>query len=199
MRPNVPRDYLYRTDSNKNLCSIAEKGLLCVGPTSVQWQAQGDLPYETELASLAGLAVPAEDLVREPRLYFFLDEESARGWNQGFSFPPYNLSSVLRFSRRAPRLTDESLFFYDGSFSSGSTAAYVVCPGTQVGAVGVEPEYIEVLTRKGWKPVVEYAERLRARAEAKAARRASHRTPPPSTARTDDGGWLTRLIRYLYS
>lgn len=195
MRPSVPSDYLYRTDSNKNLHSIAEKGLLCVGPTSVQWPTQSDLPYETEVASLAGLAIPPENLVREPRLYFFLDEESACGWNRSFSFPPYNLRSVLRFSRRAPRLMDDNLFFYDGCFSNALNAAYVVCPGNLVDALGVEPEYIEVSTGVGWRPIVRHAELLRARAEAPRWKGRPATSPPAVPA--DDDGWLTRLLRHL--
>jgi hypothetical protein len=201
MKPNIPHDYLYRTDSNKNLRSIAEKGLLCVGPTSVAWQTQTDQPYETEAAGLAGLTIPPEELLRAARLYFFLDEESARDWNRSFSFPPYNLRSVLRFSRRAARLKDNNLFFYDGCFSDTLNAVYVVCVGAQGNTLGIEPEYIEVSTDSGWTPISAYAEQLRAQdeaeAQAEAARQARLYAPTQPRVCADEGGRLARLLRRL--
>jgi hypothetical protein len=203
MKPNVPHDYLYRTDSDKNLRSIAKKGLLCVGFTSVKWQTQTAQPYETEVASLAGLTTPPEELMYAPRLYFFLDEDSARDWNRSFSFPPYHLRSVLRFSRLAPRLKDENLFFYDGCFSNTLNAVYAVCPGAQVNGLGIEPEHIEVLTERGWIPIVEHADHLRAEVEAEteaeATRQAVLYAATPTRIRVGDGGRLARLLRRLGS
>lgn len=202
----IPCDYICRVDSSTNVESIAEVGLRCGPATRMgKWGGSPDAMPETDSARQAGLRVPEGELLHKPRVFFFLESARAlilqRAFNRTNRLSRIPRDVILRFSRRAPALSDDHLFFVDGACGPRDRAVYVVCPGANVGDGVVEPCFIEIRLPNGtWMPLLDYVARRKAnrakRAEKVAlqkARRAKP-TPPPQI-----GGrrWLRKLLKFI--
>jgi hypothetical protein len=111
---------------------------------------------------------------------------------------------VLRFSRQAPTLRDDSLYFVDGACLAEDRAVYVPCPGASIGDGVVEPEFIEVrINNSTWLPISDYVARRRAarakrkvKAKSKEAESVSV-SPAPLQQRPMSHNWLRKLLNLV--
>lgn len=203
----VPRDYICRVDSIANIESIAEVGLRCGPATRMgKWGNSPDAMPETDSARQAGLRVPEDELLHKPRLFFFLELEPAlvlqRTFNRTNRLSRMPRDVILRFSRRAPALRDDHLFFVDGACGPKERAVYVVCPGANVGDSVVESCFIEIRLSNGtWMSLLDYVARRKVnrarRAEKAALQKAERSKPTPPPPQFGGRRWLRKLLDFI--
>lgn len=138
--------YLYRCDYKKNLLSIKTVGFKCGKPSREvdEWAIDKDsiIPGESISANQKGYAIPPDDIILAPRIYFYWKFKPA--FQKASSSLPNKLQLVIRFSPIMSSFKNESLYFTDGLFADPTEAAYVCFPNNQIDDVIIKPSQIEV-------------------------------------------------------
>lgn len=169
MPSDISKEYLYRVDREKDVISIAQHGLWCGAYTRVpeHLRKPGQV-HEHEKARKYGVCFPTGALEYSPRIYLYLFEKYARAYAENTSHFSSDSYYLLRLSRQAPALRDDTLYYIDAAYVDLENAVYVLCPDATDGDPVIEPRFIEIEVDGNWLPLTGYVDTLVMRQQSRA-------------------------------